>query len=123
MLIDLRRNKTTIPVTRIENNIIERVSSYKLLELWMDDNMKWNTNTEKVIKKAAKHLFLLKVLKSYGNWDGELFDIISQRLVSSTNLTVSSPAAKSLIMIKNKSGPSLVPCGTPAFINFHSEKN
>jgi hypothetical protein len=40
MLIDLRRNKTAIPVTRIENNIIERVSSYKLLGLWMDDNMK-----------------------------------------------------------------------------------
>jgi hypothetical protein len=34
-----------------------------------------------------------------GNWDGELFDIISQRLVSSTNLTVSSAAAKSLIIM------------------------
>jgi hypothetical protein len=50
-----------------------------------------------------------------GNWDGELFDIISQRLVSSTNLTVSSATAKSLIIIKNNSGPSFVPCGTPAF--------
>ena len=28
--------------------------------------MKWNTNTEKIVKKAAKRLFLLKVLKSYG---------------------------------------------------------
>jgi hypothetical protein len=34
-----------------------------------------------------------------GNWDGELFDIISQRLVSSTNLIVSSAAAKSLIIM------------------------
>ncbi len=54
-----------------------------------------------------------------GNWDREVFDIISQRLVSSTNLTVSSDTAKSLIMIKGKSGPSLVPCGTPAFIDQH----
>ena len=50
----------------IENNTIERVTSYKLLGLWIDDNMKWNTNTEKIVKKAAKRLFLLKVLKSYG---------------------------------------------------------
>ena len=28
-----------------------------------------------------------------------------------------------LIIIKNNSGPSFVPCGTPAFKNFHSEKN
>ena len=28
--------------------------------------MKWNTSTEKIVKKAAKRLFLLKVLKSYG---------------------------------------------------------
>ena len=66
MLIDLTRNKTTIPLTNIENNTIERITSYKLLGLWIDDNMKWNTNTEKIVKKAAKRLFLLKVLKSYG---------------------------------------------------------
>lgn len=66
MLIDLRRNKTAVPLTKIGNNIIERVTSYKLLGLWIDNNMKWNTNTDKIIKKAAKRLFLLKVLKSYG---------------------------------------------------------
>ena len=65
MLIDLRRNtETAIPLTNIENNTIERVTSYKLLGLWIDNNMKWNTNTEKIVKKAAKRLFLLKVLKS-----------------------------------------------------------
>ncbi len=64
MLIDLRRNKTAIPLTKIESNTIERVNSYKLLGLWIDDNMKWNTNTEKIIKKAAKRLFLLKIIKS-----------------------------------------------------------
>jgi hypothetical protein len=45
MLIDLRRNKTAIPLTEIENNIIEKVNSYKVLGLWIDDNLKWNTNT------------------------------------------------------------------------------
>jgi hypothetical protein len=72
MLIDLRRNKMAIYHYTIENNIIEMVSSYRLLGLWMDDNMKRNTNTEKIIKKAAKRLFLLKVLKSYGASLGDM---------------------------------------------------
>ena len=40
MLIDLGRTKTAIPLTNIENNTIKRVTSYKLLGLWIDDNMK-----------------------------------------------------------------------------------
>jgi hypothetical protein len=68
----LRRTKTAIPLTRIENNIIERFSSYMLLGLWIDDNMKWKTNTEKIIEKAAKRIFLLKVLNSYGASSGDM---------------------------------------------------
>ena len=78
MLIDLRRNKTAIPLTEIENNIIERVNSYKVLGLWIDDNLKWNTNTEKIIKKAAKRLFLLKIIKSYGASTDDMKDFTSQ---------------------------------------------
>ena len=43
-----------------------------LLGLWIDDNMKWKTNTEKIIEKAAKCLFLLKVLNSYGASSGDM---------------------------------------------------
>ena len=50
----------------MKDTTIERVTSFKLLGLWVDDNLKWNTNTNHVIKKAAKRLYLLKVLKSYG---------------------------------------------------------
>jgi hypothetical protein len=46
-----------------------------------------------------------------GKWEEESFVVISQRVVSSTNLTVSSDPARSLIMIRSKSGPSLVPVG------------
>ena len=34
--------------------------------------MKWNTNTTKIVKKAAKRLFLLKVLKSYVASTGDM---------------------------------------------------
>ena len=65
MQIDFRKNKTIIPQLEIENNLFGKVTSYKLLGLWIDDNLKWNTNTEYIVKKATKRLFLLKVLKRY----------------------------------------------------------
>ena len=40
--------------------------SFKLLGLWIDDNLKGQTNTDYIIRKAVKRLFLLKVLKKYG---------------------------------------------------------
>ena len=65
MIIDFRKNKTTIPPTEIRDQPIARVKSYKLLRVWLDDDMKWSTNTEYITKKAAKRLHLLKILKNY----------------------------------------------------------
>ena len=39
--IDFRKNKTIIPQLEIENNLLGKVTSYKLLGLWIDDNRKW----------------------------------------------------------------------------------
>ena len=65
MIIDFRRNKTIIPPIVIDGQQLERVTAYKLLGLWVDDDLKWKSNVEYLVKKAAKRLFLLKVLKSY----------------------------------------------------------
>ena len=45
---------------------MERVSAFKVLGLWIDDNLKWQTNTDYIIGKAVKRLFLLKILKKFG---------------------------------------------------------
>ena len=45
---------------------MSRVKSYKLLELWLDDDLKWNTNTEYITKKESKRLYLLKIHKKHG---------------------------------------------------------
>ena len=45
---------------------------YKLLGLWIDDDFKWKKNTEKIVKKAAKRL---KVVKSYGASPDEIKNI------------------------------------------------
>ena len=41
-------------------------SHIKLLGIWLDCDLKWKTNTEYITKKAAKRLYLLKILKSFG---------------------------------------------------------
>ena len=65
MIIDFRKNKSDIPPLEIDGYVFERVKSYKLLGLWIDENLKWKTNVKYLVKKAAKRLFALKVLKKY----------------------------------------------------------
>ena len=38
----------------------ERVSSYKLLGVWHQGNLKWNRHVEEMVKKANKHIFSLR---------------------------------------------------------------
>ena len=65
MIIDFRKDRTVIPAMKINDCVLERVSSYKLLGLWIDDDLKWKSNTEYVVKMAAKRLHFLKTLKGY----------------------------------------------------------
>ena len=65
MLIDFRKDRTVIPAIKINDCVLERVSSCKLLGLWMDDDLKWKTNTEYIVKNVAKRLHFLKILKGY----------------------------------------------------------
>ena len=54
MIIDARKTKTEIPELQAEQSPINCVSSYKLLGMWIDNNLKWETNTWALIKKAGK---------------------------------------------------------------------
>ena len=65
MLIGFRKDRTVIPAIKINDCALERVSSYKLLGLWIDDDLKWKTNTEYIVKKATKRLHFLKILRGY----------------------------------------------------------
>ena len=56
MLIDFRKDRTVIPAIKINYCVLETVSSCKLLGLWIDDDLKWKTNTECIVKIAAKRL-------------------------------------------------------------------
>ncbi len=39
---------------------IERISSYKLLGVWHQDNLKWNRHVEEIVNKANKRIFSLR---------------------------------------------------------------
>ena len=48
------------PSLMIGNDVIERVNSFKLLGVWIQDNLKWNTRIEEITKKANKRLVYLR---------------------------------------------------------------
>ena len=66
MIFDFRIKKTVFRSIKLYDSDLERVPSYKLLGIWLEDNLKWTKNTEYIVKKARKRLYLLKVLKKYG---------------------------------------------------------
>ena len=51
MIIDFRRNKTIIPPIVIDGQQLERVTAYKLLGLWVEDDLKWKSNVKYLVKK------------------------------------------------------------------------
>ena len=48
------------PLLMIGNDAIERVKSFKLLGLWCNNTLKWNTHVEEITKKASKRLLHLR---------------------------------------------------------------
>ena len=46
--------------------MIERVTSYKILGVFMDSDLKWNSHVEYIFKKACKKLYSLRVLRRAG---------------------------------------------------------
>jgi len=46
--------------------IVERVTTYKLLGVHIDSTLSWSTHTEHIIKKATARLYFLHQLKTAG---------------------------------------------------------
>ena len=67
MFINFLNNSNFLlrPIT-IGDNVIERVTSYKILGIFMDSDLKWNTQVNYIFKKACKKLYSLRVLSRAG---------------------------------------------------------
>ena len=65
MIVDFRRQEHTPGKTIIHNNEVEIVSKYKHLGTIFDDKLKWDDNTEEIVKKGQQRLYLLRKLNYY----------------------------------------------------------
>ena len=51
-----------VPLT-VGGSVIERVVTYKLLGVYISDDLSWNVHIEHIVKKAYKRLYALRALK------------------------------------------------------------
>lgn len=48
------------PAIQIRDEIVERVNTFKLLGVWFQNNLKWNTHVDEIIRKANRLLYHLR---------------------------------------------------------------
>ena len=51
-----------VPLT-VGGSVIERVLTYKLLGVYISEDLSWNVHIEHIVKKANKRLYALRTLK------------------------------------------------------------
>ncbi|XP_068749040.1 uncharacterized protein [Montipora capricornis] len=54
-----------VPLT-VGSSVIERVLTYKLLGVYISEDLSWNVHIEHIVKKANKRLYALRTLKKSG---------------------------------------------------------
>ena len=64
MIINFRQYRLPFQDTlQVGGNTIERVSSYKLLGVYLQSDLSWNLHCDYVTKKANKRLYILRILR------------------------------------------------------------
>lgn len=66
MNICFKREKPQLPNIVLDDKEIEKVSSHKILGLFISDDLTWNSNIEAVISKASKRIYPVRLLKRAG---------------------------------------------------------
>ena len=56
----------TLRLLVVGNNCIERVSTYKILGVFIDSDLRWNNHVDYIYKKACKRLYSLCILRQAG---------------------------------------------------------
>ena len=59
----LRNSNCLINPIIIGSNVIKSVNTHKILGVIMDNDLKWNSHVDYIIKKACKKLYSLRVLR------------------------------------------------------------
>ena len=75
MLVSFQKVLPDIPQITIGDNKFERVSSYKLLGVYVSNNLTWNEHVDAVTKKTTKSIYFMRLLKRAGVAPKELVHI------------------------------------------------
>ena len=65
MIIDFRKNKLPIEPIVIKGIPVEQVDAFKLLGTFLENDLTWSKNCDKLISKARQRLYFLRKLKSF----------------------------------------------------------
>ena len=63
MVFDFSKEKRNFLLLQIDNIEIERVNSAEILGVMIHNNMNWWEHVTKIVKKAGKRLYMLRLLK------------------------------------------------------------
>ena len=66
MQICFYKERSTFNSLTLDDNPLEIVSRHKVLDLVLQDNLKWNGHVAMIVTKASKRLHILRVLKLSG---------------------------------------------------------
>ena len=66
MIVSFARSENDIPRLLIDGLPLDLVPSFKILGLTMDNKLKWQDNTEALVKKASKRLYIIRILQRCG---------------------------------------------------------
>ena len=72
MVISFKRTPTEVPPLTLNNTIIDRVSTFKLLGVLLTDTLSWDENTNALLAKSAPRIYYLKQLRRSGMEDVDL---------------------------------------------------
>ena len=83
MLINfiLHPNFTLKPLV-VGNNCIERISTYKILGVFIDSDLRWNSHVDYVYKKACKRLYSLRILRRAGVDQASILKVYTSSVIS-----------------------------------------
>ena len=82
MVFNTAKTKDFTPKLKIQNETSELVEEMKLLGVQITSNMKWNTNTDYITKKAYSRLWMIRRLKLLGASQQELLNVYTKQIRS-----------------------------------------
>jgi len=80
LLVNFGKVKPSYTDLRIGNELLPFVDKAKVLGVWVQNNLKWDTQVNDMLVRANKRLFMLRTLKKFGFHQDELLIVLKSYL-------------------------------------------